>query len=109
MPGQGAAAAAYVCGTFDTKAAELHYLADLLRAAGLRTLTVDLGTREPSSDTVMALTAAPRSSRPSTAWTPSGCAAATSVAATSVSLLGSLVPRSTVNVRRPAARSRSAR
>ena len=31
MPGQGAAAAAYVCGTFDTKAAELHYLADLLR------------------------------------------------------------------------------
>ena len=37
MPGQGAAAAAYVCGTFDTKAAELHYLADLLRAAGLRT------------------------------------------------------------------------
>jgi uncharacterized protein (UPF0261 family) len=51
MPGQGAAAAAYVCGTFDTKAAELHYLADLLRGAGVRTVTVDLGTREPSSGT----------------------------------------------------------
>ena len=36
MPGQGAAAVAYVCGTFDTKAAELHYLAELLRAAGPR-------------------------------------------------------------------------
>ncbi|MGE3292368.1 MAG: Tm-1-like ATP-binding domain-containing protein [Geminicoccaceae bacterium] len=39
------AAVAYVCGTFDTKGAELHYLAELLRAAGLETLTVDLGTK----------------------------------------------------------------
>lgn len=45
MPGQGKAAAAYVCGTFDTKGAELHYLAELLRAAGLETVTVDLGTK----------------------------------------------------------------
>jgi uncharacterized protein (UPF0261 family) len=36
---------AYVCGTFDTKGAELHYLAALLRAAGLEVRTVDLGTR----------------------------------------------------------------
>jgi uncharacterized protein (UPF0261 family) len=45
-----AAAAAYVCGTFDTKAAELHYLAGLLRAAGLAAVTVDLGTRTARSD-----------------------------------------------------------
>ena len=45
MPGSGAASFAYVCGTFDTKAAELNYLGDLLRAAGLRVRTVDLGTR----------------------------------------------------------------
>ncbi len=43
MPESGATA--YVCGTFDTKGAELHYLAGLLRAAGVATLTVDLGTR----------------------------------------------------------------
>ena len=43
MPETGATA--YVCGTFDTKGAELHYLAGLLRAAGVATLTVDLGTR----------------------------------------------------------------
>ena len=42
MPAVGAA---YVCGTFDTKGAELHYLAELLRAAGLPVVTVDLGTR----------------------------------------------------------------
>ena len=37
MAGQGEAAVAYICGTFDTKAAELLYLAELLRAAGLPT------------------------------------------------------------------------
>ncbi|OSZ73102.1 Tm-1-like ATP-binding domain-containing protein [Hydrogenophaga sp. IBVHS1] len=36
---------AWVVGTFDTKAAELNYLAGLLRAAGLRVVTVDIGTR----------------------------------------------------------------
>lgn len=36
---------AWVVGTFDTKAAELNYLAGLLRAAGVRTVTVDIGTR----------------------------------------------------------------
>ncbi len=40
-----APAAAWVVGTFDTKAAELDYLAGLLRAAGVRVLTVDIGTR----------------------------------------------------------------
>lgn len=43
MPERGVTA--YVCGTFDTKGAELHYLARLLRAAGLATRTVDLSTR----------------------------------------------------------------
>ncbi|RZJ26478.1 MAG: UPF0261 family protein [Haliea sp.] len=38
---------AWVVGTFDTKAAELDYLAGLLRAAGVRTVTVDIGTRSP--------------------------------------------------------------
>jgi uncharacterized protein (UPF0261 family) len=38
-------ATAWVVGTFDTKAAELLYIAGLLRAAGLRTVTVDVGTR----------------------------------------------------------------
>lgn len=41
---------AYVCGTFDTKAAELHYLATLLRSAGLPVRTVDLGTQHPGGD-----------------------------------------------------------
>lgn len=36
---------AWVVGTFDTKAEELHYLAGLLRAAGVRVVTVDIGTR----------------------------------------------------------------
>jgi len=39
---------AWVVGTFDTKAAELSYLADLLRSAGVRTVTVDIGTRSPA-------------------------------------------------------------
>lgn len=43
-----APAAAWVVGTFDTKAAELDYLAGLLRAAGVRVLTVDIGTRSAS-------------------------------------------------------------
>ncbi|MDR7096234.1 Tm-1-like ATP-binding domain-containing protein [Hydrogenophaga laconesensis] len=37
--------ATWVVGTFDTKAAELGYLAGLLRAAGVRVVTVDIGTR----------------------------------------------------------------
>jgi len=36
---------AYVVGTFDTKGAELQYVADLLRSAGLATMRVDVGTR----------------------------------------------------------------
>jgi uncharacterized protein (UPF0261 family) len=48
MSGRDTVAAAYVCGTFDTKAVELNYLADLLRAAGLHTVTVDLGTMRRS-------------------------------------------------------------
>lgn len=43
-----APATAWVVGTFDTKAAELLYIAGLLRAAGLRTVTVDIGTRSPA-------------------------------------------------------------
>ena len=35
---------AYVAGTFDTKGAELRYIAGLLRSAGVETLTVDLAT-----------------------------------------------------------------
>ncbi|MEK0083698.1 Tm-1-like ATP-binding domain-containing protein [Benzoatithermus flavus] len=45
MAGASPRSVAYVCGTFDTKGAELHYLAALLRAAGLEVRTVDLGTR----------------------------------------------------------------
>lgn len=41
---------AYVVGTFDTKAEELRYVAKLLRAAGVRALTVDVGTKSPSLD-----------------------------------------------------------
>jgi uncharacterized protein (UPF0261 family) len=43
------ASTAWVVGTFDTKAAELDYLAGLLRAAGLRVVTVDIGTRSAPS------------------------------------------------------------
>ncbi len=39
------APAAWVVGTFDTKAPELDYLTGLLRAAGIRVTTVDIGTR----------------------------------------------------------------
>ncbi|MEO1191439.1 MAG: ABC transporter permease [Pseudomonadota bacterium] len=42
--------AAYVAGTFDTKARELTYLANLLRRQGLSVVTVDLSTsRRPSA------------------------------------------------------------
>ena len=44
MSGAGTGGSAYVCGTFDTKGAELRYLADRLRAAGVAVRTVDLGT-----------------------------------------------------------------
>jgi uncharacterized protein (UPF0261 family) len=45
MPG-----AAYVVGTFDTKAEEIRYVADRLGAAGLRAVTVDVGTMTPATD-----------------------------------------------------------
>lgn len=45
MPGT-----AYVVGTFDTKAEELRYVAGLLRNAGVRTVTVDVGTKSPALD-----------------------------------------------------------
>jgi len=44
------AGTAYVVGTFDTKAEELRYVAQLLGQAGLRAVTVDVGTRSPSAD-----------------------------------------------------------
>jgi len=40
---------AIVAGTFDTKAAELNYIADHLRSAGVSVNTVDLSTRLPQS------------------------------------------------------------
>jgi uncharacterized protein (UPF0261 family) len=45
MPG-----AAYVVGTFDTKAEEIRYVADRLRDAGLHAVTVDVGTMTPAAD-----------------------------------------------------------
>ncbi len=42
---------AYVCGTFDTKARELGFLAERLRAAGVETCTVDLSTRPHAAPT----------------------------------------------------------
>ncbi|MEO5735771.1 MAG: Tm-1-like ATP-binding domain-containing protein [Rubrivivax sp.] len=38
-------ATAYVVGTFDTKGAELHHVAGLLRERGLKVVSVDVGTR----------------------------------------------------------------
>lgn len=50
---------AWVVGTFDTKAAELDYLAGLLRAAGVRVVTVDIGTRSaPGAADIEAATVA---------------------------------------------------
>jgi uncharacterized protein (UPF0261 family) len=43
------AGTAYVVGTFDTKAEELRYVAELLRAAGVRARTVDVGTKSPDA------------------------------------------------------------
>lgn len=40
---------AYVVGTHDTKAAELSYVAALLRAAGVDVVTVDVSTSDPSA------------------------------------------------------------
>jgi uncharacterized protein (UPF0261 family) len=40
---------AYVAGTFDTKGAELRYIAGLLRSAGVEVLTVDLATQPGGS------------------------------------------------------------
>lgn len=45
-----AARAAYVIGTFDTKAAELHYVSDLIRSAGVPTVRVDVGTKSAAAD-----------------------------------------------------------
>lgn len=45
MPGN-----AYVVGTFDTKAEELRYVAELLRATGVRAVTVDVGTKLPDAN-----------------------------------------------------------
>lgn len=42
--------AAYVIGTFDTKAAELHYVSELIRATGVATVRVDVGTRGSATD-----------------------------------------------------------
>ena len=44
----GGVSLAYVVGTHDTKAAELSYVAALLRAAGLDVRTVDVSTSDPS-------------------------------------------------------------
>lgn len=47
---------AYVCGTFDTKGPELHFIATALREAGVATCTVDVSTRP--HDVVCDVTAA---------------------------------------------------
>lgn len=52
MPGT-----AYVVGTFDTKAEELRYVAQLLRDAGLQAKTVDVGTKTPAADADFSATA----------------------------------------------------
>jgi uncharacterized protein (UPF0261 family)/ABC-type branched-subunit amino acid transport system ATPase component len=50
-----ASRAAYVAGTFDTKGRELSFIKQCLDKAGLRTITVDLGTsRKPSPATINA-------------------------------------------------------
>ncbi len=41
---------AYVVGTFDTKGNELNYVAGLIRAAGLQTTTVDVGTKSATDN-----------------------------------------------------------
>lgn len=44
---------AYVVGTFDTKGNELHYIAGLIRAVGVATITVDVGTQSDTRDVDM--------------------------------------------------------
>lgn len=44
------APAVWVVGTFDTKAAELNYMANLIRVAGVPVVTVDIGTRSEAGD-----------------------------------------------------------
>ena len=45
-----AAGRAYVVGTFDTKGEELRYVAGLIRAVGVPTITVDVGTKSDARD-----------------------------------------------------------
>ncbi|MDT7648439.1 MAG: hypothetical protein QOC75_5439, partial [Pseudonocardiales bacterium] len=52
--GSTAQGAAYVVGTFDTKGAELSYVADLIRATGVEVRTVDLSTHAERSATDLA-------------------------------------------------------
>ncbi|RYX92178.1 MAG: UPF0261 family protein [Comamonadaceae bacterium] len=52
------APAAWVVGTYDTKGDELHYMAALLRSAGVPVLTVDIGTRSKSDVDMPARTVA---------------------------------------------------
>ncbi|MDT7776725.1 MAG: hypothetical protein QOC67_5649, partial [Pseudonocardiales bacterium] len=56
MAGSGSTdrGAAYVVGTFDTKGAELSYVADLIRATGVEVRTVDLSTHAERSATDLA-------------------------------------------------------
>lgn len=49
MPLDQRSGSAIVAGTFDTKAAELNYIADHLRSSGVAVRTVDLSTRLPDS------------------------------------------------------------
>jgi len=49
MPLKARSGSAIVAGTFDTKSAELNYIADHLKAAGVTVSTVDLSTRLPAS------------------------------------------------------------
>jgi uncharacterized protein (UPF0261 family) len=53
-------ARAYVCGTLDSKGAELRYVRDLIEAAGIATTLVDLGTsgKESPADVTAAEVAA---------------------------------------------------
>lgn len=56
--GQAQAGKAYVCGTLDTKGAELRYIRDLIEAAGVPTVLVDLGTGQAAADSGADVTAA---------------------------------------------------
>jgi uncharacterized protein (UPF0261 family) len=56
-PDTAHASSVWIAGTFDTKAAELHYIADCMRAQGLACLTVDVSTSslEPRGTDISAL------------------------------------------------------